>query len=129
MDIRSLGYIEIEVTDLERWREYAEILGSMLIATEDGFQMKIDERPFRVAVRSTTDTEGLAAIGWELPDSIALESAEVELAAAGFTTKTGSDDECAERLVRGLIRTDDANWTVSQITKPSVWGHRPPANV
>ena len=44
-----------------------EILGSMLIATEDGFQMKIDERPFRVAVRSTTDTEGLAAIGWELP--------------------------------------------------------------
>ena len=41
----------------------------------------------------------------------------MELAAAGFTTKAGSDDECAERLVRGLIRTDDANWTVSQIKR------------
>jgi 3,4-dihydroxy-9,10-secoandrosta-1,3,5(10)-triene-9,17-dione 4,5-dioxygenase len=29
----------------------------------------------------------------------------------------------------GGIRVDDATWSVSEITKPSLWGHRPPIKV
>lgn len=107
MDIRSLGYVGIDVADIDSWRKYAELLGTMIVPEGDGFRMRIDERPFRVAVRSSQRAEGLAFSGWELPDRTALECAAAELVAAGFTTDVGSADECAERRVRGLIHTRD----------------------
>ena len=107
MDIRSLGYIGVEVADIDRWRGYAGLLGSMVITEGNGFRMKIDEWPYRVAVRAGDAGEGLAFAGWELPDDVALECAAAELAAAGFTTELASTNECAQRRVRGLIRTTD----------------------
>ena len=107
MDIRSLGYIGIDVADIDSWHKYAELLGMMAVPEGDGFRMRIDERPFRVAVQANQRGEGLAFTGWELSDRTALECAASELAAAGFTTDVGSAEECAERRVRGLIRTTD----------------------
>lgn len=107
MDIRSLGYIGIDVADIDTWHRYAELLGTMVVTEADGFRMRIDERPFRVAVQTTEQAEGLAFAGWELADQAALECAASELAAAGFTTESASVEECAQRRVRGLIRTTD----------------------
>jgi len=107
MDIRSLGYIGIDVADIDDWLEYAELLGAMVAPDGDGLHMKIDERPFRVAVQPNQKTEGLAFAGWELRDHTALERAASELSEAGFTTHVGSAEDCAERRVRGLIRTTD----------------------
>jgi 2,3-dihydroxybiphenyl 1,2-dioxygenase len=107
MDIRGLGYIGIDAADVDAWREYAEQLGTMAIPDKDGFRMRIDDRPFRVAVLATDGSEGLAFAGWELPDAAGLERAVAELAAAGCTTEAASAEECTERRVRGLIRTTD----------------------
>lgn len=107
MDIRSLGYIGIDVADVDSWHEYAELLGTMVVADGNSFRMRTDERPFRVVVQANQRAEGLAFAGWELPDQSALECAAAELATAGFTTSVGSADECEERLVRGLVRTTD----------------------
>ena len=107
MDVRGLGYIGIDVADVDGWREYAELLGTMTITEADGFRMRIDDRPFRVVVRPGKGNDGLAFVGWELPDAAALERAGVELAATGCTTETASAEECAERRVRGLIHTTD----------------------
>ena len=54
MNVKSLGYLRIESTDIARWREYGTaILGLMIAPTmpEDGnLYLKMDERPFRFAV-------------------------------------------------------------------------------
>lgn len=107
MDIRSLGYIGIDVTDVDGWREYAELLGTMVRADADGFRIRIDDRPFRVAVRPGEGEDGLAFVGWELPDAAALECAAEAITAAGFAAEFASAHECADRRVRGLIRTTD----------------------
>lgn len=107
MDIRGLGYIGIDVTDIASWREYAGLLGSMVVPDDNGFRMRIDERPFRIAVRATAGNEGLGFAGWELPDAGALEAAAVELDKAGCTIEVASAAECVNRGVRGLIRTTD----------------------
>ena len=107
MDIRGLGYIGIDVADVESWQEYAGLLGTMVVEDDNGFRMRIDERPFRVAVRAADGNEGLAFAGWELPDAAALEASAAELDKAGCTTEVASAAECADRRVRGLIRTSD----------------------
>ncbi len=107
MDIRGLGYIGIDVVDVEAWRDYARTLGTVVIEDDGGFRMRIDERPFRIVVRHTTTDEGLAFTGWELSDAAALDDAAAELAKAGCTIDTGSASDCEARRVRGLIRTTD----------------------
>lgn len=107
MDIRGLGYIGIDVADIPTWRTYAELLGTMVVPDDDGFRMRIDERPFRVAVRATDRNEGLAFAGWELPDARALEEVAADLDKAGCVVEVASTGDCADRRVRGLIRTTD----------------------
>lgn len=107
MEIRSLGYIGIDVGDVAAWREYAELLGAMAITDGDGFRMRIDGRPFRAMVRPADRDDGLAFVGWELADAGALDCAAAELTAAGYTVEAASPDECGRRRVRGLVRTTD----------------------
>ena len=123
MDIRGLGYIGIDVADVEDWRSYAELLGTMMIPAAGGFRMRIDERPFRVAVQPSEASEGLAFAGWELPDAAALERAVAELEAAGCTTEAASAGECAERRVRGLIRTTDPGGFVLELFHGPIHDH------
>lgn len=123
MDIRGLGYIGIDVADVESWREYARTLGTMVIEDDDGFRMRIDERPFRVVVRGADSSEGLAFVGWELPDAAALAASAAELDKAGCTIKVGSAAECADRRVRGLIRTTDPGGFVIEFFHGPIHDH------
>lgn len=125
MDIRGLGYIGIDVADLPSWRNYAELLGTMTVPHDDGFAMRIDERPFRVAVRPAGGTEGLAFAAWELPDEGALEAAAAELDEAGYTTEVASPDDCAARRVRGLIRTTDPGGFSIELFHGPIHDHDP----
>ncbi len=107
MDIRGLGYIGIDVTDVEKWRTYAELLGLMVAGDDTSLRLRIDERPFRVLVAASEGHDGLAFAGWELPNALSLKRAATELEAAGITTETATTDECDQRRVRGLIRATD----------------------
>ncbi len=80
MDIRGLGYIGVDVADLDGWCRYAELLGIRPVPHGDGFAMKIDDRPFRVAVQPADTTEGLAFAGRELSDAAALQACAAGLA-------------------------------------------------
>ena len=120
MDIRGLGYIGVDVADLDAWRVYAGDLGTMVMASpgEDSFEMKIDDRPYRVLVQHSGDREGLAFAGWELPDGAALALAAAELEAKGFELEHPTEDERAARKVRGLLRTTDPAGTTTEL----FWG-------
>ena len=107
MDIRGLGYIGINVRDVQRWRQYAETLGTMTVGGSGGLGLRVDERPFRVAVSETKEAEGLAFAGWEVADAAALDSVVDQLRAAGSTVTSASDGDARARHVRGLVRTTD----------------------
>jgi 2,3-dihydroxybiphenyl 1,2-dioxygenase len=109
MDIRALGYIGVDVADAAAWRDYAEMLGTMVLPSGDdnGFEIKIDDRPFRIVVQHADGAEGLAFAGWELRDAAALDDAAAELEAAGFAARPSTEEERASRKVRGMVKTTD----------------------
>jgi len=123
MNIRGLGYIGIDVADVASWRQYAELLGTMALPDDDGLRLKIDERPFRVAVRPNDGVEGLAFAGWEVPDEAALETSATELEKAGCTAEAASVAECADRSVRGLIRTTDPSGFTVELFHGAIHDH------
>lgn len=107
MNIRGLGYLGINARDVEAWRRYAETLGAMTVHRPSGLRLRIDDRPFRVAVSATADEEGLAFTGWEVADADALDIAADHLRAAGRHVITAPEEEARARHVRGLVRTID----------------------
>ena len=95
----------------------------MAIEDDDGFRMRIDEWPFRIVVRATDSRDGLAYAGWELPDAAALAASAAELDKAGRTIEAGSAAECADRRVRGLIRTTDPSGFVIELFHGPIYDH------
>lgn len=119
MDIRALGYIGLDVADLDAWRRYVGALGAMVVAdNDDEFRIKIDERPHRVIVSRAAGAEGLAFAGWELPDAAALTVAADELRAAGHAVEESTDSQRQHRRVRGMVRTTDPGGFVVEL----FWG-------
>ena len=125
MDIRGLGYIGIDVTDVEKWRTYGELLGMMVAGDDVGLRMRSDERPFRVLVGASDGSNGLAFSGWELPDADSLQCAKAELATAGITTETATAAECDRRRVRGLARATDPDGFALELFYGPIHDHQP----
>jgi 3,4-dihydroxy-9,10-secoandrosta-1,3,5(10)-triene-9,17-dione 4,5-dioxygenase len=109
VDIRGLGYLVIETTDVAAWRTFAtEVVGFGVgrKSSENVLYLKMDERPFRLLVVEGP-ADRLMASGWEVPNGAALDAAAIELEAAGTAVEVGSADEASARQVRGLIRFAD----------------------
>ncbi len=108
MHVIALGYVGVEARDSRRWIAFAEeVLGLRATETEDGLVLlRMDERAYRIAVHPG-NRDGLAYLGWELPNVPALERAADELTQQGVTFERGTEDECARRQVRGLLRFVD----------------------
>ncbi len=127
MDVRALGYIGIDVADLDVWSTYAEALGAMVVPSSAGdrLDVRIDERPYRVVVRRSDGREGLAFAGWEVADQRALDVATHELEAAGHAVKPSSPDERAERRVSGLVHVTDPGGFALELFWGPVLNHQP----
>ncbi|WP_314615055.1 VOC family protein [Streptomyces stackebrandtii] len=109
MDIRALGYLRLETTDLDAWRRYAlDVLGMVQATgtTDDTLLLRVDDRAYRIAIQAG-DSDRLLAAGWEVANAAALAEAAAELEAAGVTVKAADDAELAERRVQGLIHLTD----------------------
>ncbi|MFI9741016.1 VOC family protein [Streptomyces sp. NPDC052494] len=109
MDIRALGYLRLETTDLDAWRRYAlDVLGMVQATgtTDDTLLLRVDDRAYRIAVQAG-ESDRLLAAGWEVANAAALAEAAAELEAAGVAVKAADDAELAERRVQGLIHLTD----------------------
>ncbi|RSS57294.1 VOC family protein [Streptomyces sp. WAC01280] len=109
MDIRALGYLRLETTDLDAWRRYAlDVLGMVQATgtTDDTLLLRVDDRAYRIAIQAG-DSDRLLAAGWEVANAAALTEAAAELEAAGVAVKSADDAELAERRVQGLIHLTD----------------------
>ncbi|MDM4719414.1 VOC family protein [Micromonospora sp. WMMA1363] len=107
--LRSLGYLRIEATDVDAWREFGEtVLGMVPDSGPDSsaLYLRMDDFPARlVIVPGARDT--LLAAGFELPDRQSLAELAGRLEKAGIATEQGTPGDLAERRVADLVRFND----------------------
>lgn len=122
-ELRGLGYLKVQATDLARWREltinalgFAEGSGP----DPDGLYLRMDERHARLIV-IPGDTDEVLAVGWEVRDQFALAAVGRAVEAAGVAVKMLSPGEAADRSVEeALTFTDPAGIPVEVFFGPSL---------
>ncbi len=127
MQIRSLGYVRFDVTDVDAWVAFAEILG-LSVAAHDGGRsaaLRVDEWACRISLEHA-DSDRLHAAGWELRDLVTLEAAAAELDSAGVTFKELAEPEVAARGIEAGIAFDDPSGNRLELfCSPRVSTHPP----
>jgi 3,4-dihydroxy-9,10-secoandrosta-1,3,5(10)-triene-9,17-dione 4,5-dioxygenase len=126
MDIRALGYLRLEATDLDAWERFLRE-GLDMDVVRDGdseLRARLDERPARLVV-TASDADRLAAVGWETSGLRALSQAAVELEDAGLEVRRASSDELADRRVEALLHVSDPAGTRLELYAAPALDHRP----
>lgn len=126
-DIRGLGYLRVQATDLPRWRElavdalgFAETTGP----TADGLYLRMDERAARL-ILLPGDVDQVLALGWEVRDRFALARVGRAVEAAGFGVKELTQTECDDRRIEAGIVFDDPAGTPVEVFFGPVLDHSP----
>lgn len=126
-DLRGLGYIRIQSTDLERLREltvdclgFAEGTGP----DPDGLYLRMDERQARL-IALPGDTDQVLAVGWEVRDQFALASVGRAVEAAGIAVKILSPSESAALGVEQALTFVDPTGTPVEVFFGPTLDHSP----
>lgn len=108
IEIRGLGYIVAESTDIAAWRHYGEqVLGMMAHdAPNGGLYLKMDERAARIHV-VPGQRDGYLASGWELASEQAYQAAIVSLRQRDVSYQEADSATCALRHVQQLLSVTD----------------------
>ncbi|MFT5576882.1 MAG: 3,4-dihydroxy-9,10-secoandrosta-1,3,5(10)-triene-9,17-dione 4,5-dioxygenase [Bermanella sp.] len=119
MNIRALGYVIIETTDLPRWQHFAtEVLGLAAVEGPEGsLYLKMDERHHRYWIRPGRQ-DRLRASGWECRDQADYKAALDSLTAAGIEVQVGGKMDAAQRKVQAYSHCTDPSGNVVEL----FWG-------
>ncbi|MEE6164933.1 MULTISPECIES: biphenyl-2,3-diol 1,2-dioxygenase [unclassified Mycolicibacterium] len=125
--IKSLGYVTVQATDIERWRHFA--FGVLGFAEGGGpdpatLYLRMDERAARIIV-TPGDTDKIVTVGWEVRDHADLEELKSALDAAGVPYKELSLAEADARRVEEVIAFDDPAGTSLEVFHGAVLDHSP----
>lgn len=126
-EIRGLGYLKVQASDIDRWRELTvEALGLQESKgpEPDGLYLRLDEREARLIVLPG-DTDRVLAIGWEVRDQFALAAVGRAVESSGTAVKVLSARECDERRVEAAITFDDPAGTPTEVFFGPVLDHSP----
>ncbi|MCK0089172.1 biphenyl-2,3-diol 1,2-dioxygenase [Rhodococcus sp. HNM0563] len=126
-DIRALGYLRIQTTDIARWRELVVDGLGMAVGNgpeEDGLYLRIDERRSRLIVLPG-DTDKALAVGWEVRDQFALQRVREAVEKAGIEVQLLSEDEALYRDAEQVIAFDDPGGTRVEVFFGPVLDHSP----
>jgi 2,3-dihydroxybiphenyl 1,2-dioxygenase len=125
--IKSLGYVTVSATDIDRWRHFAfRTLGFAVGSgpVPDSLYVRLDERAARIVV-VPGDRDRIVAVGWEVRDHRALEQLKSRLTGAGVVVKELSLEEADARRVEEVITFDDPAGTTLEIFHGAVLDHSP----
>jgi 3,4-dihydroxy-9,10-secoandrosta-1,3,5(10)-triene-9,17-dione 4,5-dioxygenase len=126
-DLKSLGYVKIQATDMERWRHFA--FGVLGFAEGDGpepdaLYLRMDERAARIIV-VPGDVDRIVTVGWEVRDHAALGRVKAALDGAGVAVKELSHAEADARRVEEVIAFDDPSGNSVEVFHGAVLDHSP----
>jgi 2,3-dihydroxybiphenyl 1,2-dioxygenase len=103
--VTQLGYLVFEVRSPDVWRAFAEqTLGLTMGEALDGggFTLRMDQHRQRFFIEPG-ELDDVSCIGWQVKDLSTLDALAAKLPAA----VRGSEDECARRHVRALLKLKD----------------------
>jgi 2,3-dihydroxybiphenyl 1,2-dioxygenase len=126
-DIKSLGYIKIQTSDIDRWRSFAfDVLGFAQGSgpEPDALYLRMDERPARIIV-VPGDTDQVVHIGWEVRDGLALQRVRDTLERAGVAVKPLSVEEADDRRVEDVFAFTDPTGTTTEVFFGPALDHSP----
>lgn len=113
--IRSLGYMRVEATDIDAWRDYGlKVLGMVegKGVTEGALYLRMDDFPARLVI-VPGERDRLASSGWECVNAAALQDVRDRLSAAGVVYREAKDEELLDRqVVEMIVFTDPAGNTI-----------------
>jgi 3,4-dihydroxy-9,10-secoandrosta-1,3,5(10)-triene-9,17-dione 4,5-dioxygenase len=126
-DIKSLGYITVQASDIERWRQFA--FGVLGFAEGKGsdpsaLYLRLDERAARIIV-VPGDVDRVVNVGWEVRDHQALEQVKTTLDGGGVAFKELSLSEADERRIEAAITFEDPAGTTLEVFHGAVLDHSP----
>jgi len=113
----QLGYLGIEVSDIEAWRRFAaEMLGLSVAAPRpDGaLPLRMDDHDHRFLLHPGP-ADDVAYLGWEVAGTGALAAAKERLTRAGIIARAGTDAEIEARGVQEMIHFEDPNGIRTEI--------------
>lgn len=97
--VQELAYAVVGATDVGAWEDYGrDLLGAEVVRFGDGAALRIDERPFRLAVEPA-EVDGLATLGWLTADEAGLRSVAAAATEQGFSVSEMDADLLARRQV------------------------------
>jgi 3,4-dihydroxy-9,10-secoandrosta-1,3,5(10)-triene-9,17-dione 4,5-dioxygenase len=126
-DLKSLGYVTISTSDVDRWRHFAfDVLGFAEGKGSDpsALYLRMDERAARIVV-VPGETDRVLTIGWEVRDHAALQRVKATLDGAGVAFKQLSVDEAEERRVEEVIAFEDPSGHPLEVFHGPVLDHSP----
>lgn len=126
-DIKSLGYIKIQTSDIDRWRSFAfDVLGFAQGSgpEPDALYLRMDERPARIIV-VPGDTDQVVHVGWEVRDGLALQRVRDTIERAGFAVKPLSVEEADDRRVEDVFAVTDPTGTTAEVFFGPALDHSP----
>jgi 3,4-dihydroxy-9,10-secoandrosta-1,3,5(10)-triene-9,17-dione 4,5-dioxygenase len=106
--VQSLAYVVVESTNPAAWKEYGERMLGMRAADAPagGLWLKMDERPFRIAVVEG-ERDAYRVSGWEVASARDFDQLLSALAVAGVATQRAEPALCAQRCVKDLVSFSD----------------------
>ncbi|MGJ3507890.1 VOC family protein [Enemella sp. A6] len=110
----GIGYMGLEVDDLEVWRDFcvnvlgmSDVTGSPVVfGNEEEAYFKADDRAFRYRVKQGSNS-GLTTLGFDVRDEEALEHLVSQLQAAGHEPREAEAEVCARRGVSRMVTLTD----------------------
>ncbi len=126
-DISSLGYVNVEIVDVDAWRTFAiDVMGFAEGSGPNPYALylRMDERAARIELVPGT-TDRVLAVGWEVRDYRALARVHEAVEAAGIGVKVLSVDDADERRVEEVISFQDPGGTAVEVFHGPVLDHSP----
>ena len=126
-DIKSLGYIQVQTNDIDRWRAFAFGVLGFAKGTgpdESALYLRMDERAARIVV-TQGETDEVVTIGWEVRDRPALLRVSETLQSAGVGVKPLPQEEADARRVEEAITFADPTGTTIEVFHGAVLDHSP----
>jgi 3,4-dihydroxy-9,10-secoandrosta-1,3,5(10)-triene-9,17-dione 4,5-dioxygenase len=126
MTISSLGYLRIEATDMDAWRQYGlKVLGMVegKGSVPGALYLRMDDFPARLVI-VPGERDRLVQSGWETANKAELQDVRRRLDDAGVPYKEATSEVLADRRVDELISFEDPSGNVLEAFHGAALEHR-----
>ncbi len=126
--ITEFGYLGAYISDPKAWKEYAtEVVGMEWLDEGEGdrFYLRMDEWHHRITLHAN-GKDDLAYLGLRVAGQDELKEMEEQLKRREVPYRVGSEEDCTERHVLGLLKLEDPSGNPLEIFHgPQIDAHKP----